>query len=529
MQRKNLIPILLCLISLVALSSCTDDAPMPDASPEGELHIEAILKGYSGADTRTVDVDYSTRFAKGDKMGILAIRNGQVMSEVCNIRATYSGDRWTADSKLRQYNGATFVAYYPYKSDLNTSLITCAEDLKAQLDIPEKGTYDAEEYKAHDWLIASEGTVSEGVLTFTFTHAYPMLEIILPRTVYYMTQKGNTSTLSNYYIRQAEYYYISDAQYKMCETSPNAYRCLVPPDEDVIVWGGYLDADKKEHDFGYTLKAHTLKAGECRSVVVDQQTVVYFNYSQGDYFLADGNLVEKDKGLTEEQQEQCIGVVFYTNSSSVSMGSAEKEALTEIGVAPHGYVVALRDAYDPTTGATIANKMWGPSIDIEDLDNINDIESYLTDYSGLDKTQAMAATSLGKDYTNYVTYGIDLFAQQVPAPSHTTGWFLPSAGQWIHMLSKLGGVSLSSSDFTVHSWSTKQVSCHYEYTGDEYTKLNNKFKDSGTYDAVEGAFWTSNELGISDAAYVYFSTSAFDIYECHKGDAWKKIRCFLAF
>ncbi len=531
MNYTHLFSPVLILISIFALSSCSDDLAHPEQTTDGTLSIDAVLMGYDDGESRTIDIDYTTSFTDGDDMGILAIRDGKVLSDVCNIRAFYNGSNWATDKPIPNYSGAKYIAYSPYKSDLQTDNITTVDDITAQLSVPEQGTYDKAEYLANDWLVAGKSSIKEDVLKFTFTHAFGMLEIILPRTVYKMSQKDGNSTLPDYYIANAESYYISDGGFKMCETSPNAYRCLVPPNQDIHVYGGYKSPDGKIHDFTYKLEANALQGGECRSVVVDEQKVVNFSYEQGDFFLADGSLVEKDAKLTDEQKEQCIGVVLYTNSSSVVMGESEKNALNDMGVGTHGYVVALRDVFDPTTGETLSGKMWGPLIDIEGLENGTGLEAYLTDYSGLDKTMEMVAASQAlEDYSKYAAYDVALFNQTVPAPSHTTGWFIPSIGQWIHMLQKFGNISLTAEDFNSHAWSDQALSFEYVFSKSSIlTKVNNKFDGSGTYDAISGSYWTSDEGEAAYAFYVNFSSYAFDIFETHKGSGSKKIRCFLAF
>jgi hypothetical protein len=512
------------------LSSCTDADDQPDLLSDGALRIEANLKGYSGG-SRTLDVDYTTSFSVGDDMGIFGIRNGQVMEGVCNVRAVYNGSHWTTEAPIKNYSDVQYFAYSPYKSDLQTADVMNIDDIIPQLSVPAQGTSDIDEYKANDWLVAGSGVVKEDVLKFTFTHAFSMLEIVLPRTTYKMTAKDGSGTLPNYYIPDAELTSFSEAGFQMCEASLNAYRCLVPDDTEVSVAGGYTAADGKIHKFSYTLPANTLKAGQCHSVVVDRQDEIDFSYENGDFFLSDGTLVSRTDGLTEEQRKQCLGVIFYINGQNVTMGSAEKEMLNEMGVGEHGYVVALRDVYNPSTGLAIGDKMWGPLIDVEGLENGEGMESYFADFSGLDKTQKMDAAALATgDYTKYVSYGISLFNQTLSTPSHTTGWFLPSIGQWIHMLEQLGEETISISDFSQHSWSTTGLSFEYKYKNLGQTVINNKLSAAGTtYDAISGNYWSSVEAEAAYALFVYFGYNAFDIYECHKGDSSKRIRCFFAF
>jgi hypothetical protein len=272
------------------------------------------------------------------------------------------------------------------------------------------------------------------------------------------------------------------------------------------------------------LAANALNAkGQCLRVNVDEETVINYQYEQGDFFLADGNLVPKDEGLTDEQKKQCIGIVVYLNSSRTTMGSTEKAVLTEKGANAHGYVVALKNAESQGLG-------WGDAKDLDGMTNSSSIASHLADISGLSNTQIMAA---GLPSPN-ITDAVGTYTQSVPPPSHTTGWYIPSVGQWHHVVEKLTGEKIEAEDFDI-SWWSDGLSGEYTFTGEGFPKINNKFNNVGSdyADAINtnDYYWTSTGFINMQFGAVAFSYGKYHIFERGRtsDNNWLKLRCFLAF
>jgi hypothetical protein len=532
---KSRILSLFLIFSLLLTAGCQSDMPSFEASSAlEELIVEATRQDFTGPFTRVLDTDYSTAFEAGDEIGILAFyADGSPISGVSNIKATYDGSKWALGTRLYKYAGATYMAYAPYQSTLSTASIRSISDLKAQFAVAKGGQNNLADYRAADLLVDSLGTVNDTKLTFSFSHAFSMVEIQLPRIVYTMKPASGSTVLPNYYLPMSKHYYISNAETdaikatELYEASPNCYRAIVMPGEEVHVWGGYFRQDGSARHFSYKLEGGQIEAGECRSVKIDPSlhVAIDFKYAQGDYYMADGTLMSKNESNVRDKLADCIGVIFYANSSSLVMGQGEKAWLNSLGIGEHGYVVALRNAYDEDAVA-ITGKQWGPLTDVPDIANESTIEAYLTDNSGYDHTLALAAVSKPGQLIDAVT----AYREAVPVPSVTTGWFLPTAGQWQDMIEKFASLKFGAEDFVEHDWSEGRS---YYYTSpDLVSAINKRFEKFGEeqYDLLQGNFWTSNELSASDAVYVKLNASQFDIFECHKGTATViYTRCFLAF
>lgn len=145
------------------------------------------------------------------------------------------------------------------------------------------------------------------------------------------------------------------------------------------------------------------------------------------------------------------------------MGEAEKEALRAKSVEPHGLVIATRTPrqvtdlfywymtpdYDSSRDESEIGlpKLWdnfeegeGKEHETYALVN-NDLEGYK--YNMAIRTERKADYEAG--YYGAIKAAAD-FEIEVPAPAASTGWYLPSAGQWFDVLRNLAGVELSDTE-----------------------------------------------------------------------------------
>ena len=228
--------------------------------------------------------------------------------------------------------------------------------------------------------------------------------------------------------------------------------------------------------------------------------------------MKDGSLIAKGTTLSAAQQANCIGIVFCTDASRI--GDGEKEKLAALGVtSPHGLVMALTNA----SGGC----KWGDYTKDENADgqsgepfveNITTLQKQYNHISGYAETHwignKIAAGESGYTADTYKAFDVALNygttttgTAQYAAPEKTTGWFLPSMGQWWDILVNLGGVDLSSYKTSTDS---------YEYIADA---ANITINNLNSYmQRVAGAasfetytyFWSSSEFSSDYACNVYF-------------------------
>lgn len=221
----------------------------------------------------------------------------------------------------------------------------------------------------------------------------------------------------------------------------------------------------------------------------------------GDYFYSDGTW--SDGGLRKIYADgsmhidyykpvplrgkTVVGIVFQTDKSRI--GKKEKEKLGGENKA-HGLVMAVKNA-------NAAEKViW--SNESRYLDLLNDCVSKSNNYSDISGYgNCESIRSLEGNFDKYpALQAVDGYNTTCPVPTTTTGWYLPSSGQWWDILQNLGGCPAmadkgqqTSSDSGDFRWLGQ---------GDVPAALNawmNKIAADSKNDFTTGdRFWSSSEL-----------------------------------
>jgi hypothetical protein len=543
----NALYIAVGITAAILFASCAEEEEFAAQEPR-ELSISAIMEGFnSDASTRIYNQEDNSYFTSGDSIGIIAIGNGgDVKSDVSNVKATYDGSKWTAASKIYLYANTTYVAYAPYNAALDMTKISSAADIAKQHNVGNDGQSTREEYLKADLLVASAGVLSNNNITFSFRHAFSLIEIVLPRKCYRLTSSGGGIRLPNYYVQAGSLYYLSGIN--MYSPTPGAYRCIVAPGSKVGISGGYTDTDDKIHDFNYYPYSGAIAAGCKYTAYIDrdneESSSSLFTYSQGDYFMNDGTIISKSKGLTSTQKKNCIGVIFYVNDPSSRFGDAEREALTAMGSTPHGYVMSLRDATLTVDDEEESSFAWHTNEvfdkDISEIADVKTLEECKNDVNGLSNTGYMMQYITEE---GVVTSALRRFREENPRPANTTEWFIPSTGQWFDLINKLSNTAISDSDYETAYDYAYRTRLTTSGSGSDYIyeKINNKMKDIGYdyFDRFEPdySYWTSNEVDGAHARQTTFEAAWKDgkvynsqiLFGYRSKQATARVRCILAF
>ena len=228
----------------------------------------------------------------------------------------------------------------------------------------------------------------------------------------------------------------------------------------------------------------------------------------------------------ELKPEPKLGDIYYSDgtwSSTLNYDSATPigviaylgtDEFTENGVTlrdnsttlqSHGLVLCLKNAASDVVWSTntTAQAYTGNDFVIS-----RDDLKRTTGVSGYNATKAMAtAESASLVYPaayqawNYTT---------LQAPAGTTGWFLPSAQQWVKMMTGLG--RLSEDDICYWSWLDGNLSVA--------TALENAFQKVKVgdydYDSMSGWYWSSSEYSTDEAVGLIFGNSGIIITDDNK-------------
>ena len=218
-----------------------------------------------------------------------------------------------------------------------------------------------------------------------------------------------------------------------------------------------------------------------------------------------------------------VGVIAYLGSDAFTENGTNVGGNTFAG---HGLVLCLKNAASNIKWSTeYVSKFPGQEVDdVDDLKRSENVSGY-TNTATLtvdDATEAKyPAAAAAKNYT--------------PAgPAGTTGWFLPSAQQWVRMMTGLGG--LSESDITWRSWFNNDHSAA--------TAWENAMAKAGTkgtaYESMTDDclwYWSSSEYSGSNAVYLDVDATAtggekgfyWDRDGKDGSDDWYRVRPVLAF
>lgn len=255
----------------------------------------------------------------------------------------------------------------------------------------------------------------------------------------------------------------------------------------------------------------------------------------GDFYMSDGTLVGKDETLTPMQKDACIGIVYSTDASRI--GEAAKKVLTDQGVTPHGLVMALTNASEGCRwGEYPKDENSGGGTGDPFKENTDQLQKQYSNIDGYGETRWIidtynSGTTLRDTYSAFYhasRYGTaDSNTDKYATPSNTTGWFIPSMGQWWDILSNLGGIDLSTyqnktDDSTyIPSAASTAVSNMNKYL----EKINGAMKFS-----TNTFFWSSSECSDYNACHVYFLGDGFlGLSTGSKNFSGDRVRCSFAF
>lgn len=242
----------------------------------------------------------------------------------------------------------------------------------------------------------------------------------------------------------------------------------------------------------------------------------------GDFYLSDGSLLDVSTDAATVASHDVIGIVYSTDTTR--MGAAEKQALIDKGIEPHGSVMATKHVGDITYSNMwfydAATQGWDrdereigipyayvvddyyASYELSDAD----IDGYL--YTKLIQEERAADYEAG-----YYPIFRDAvaFNETVPAPETSTGWYLPATGQWFDILRNLAGATLNT---TSSFFDGETGNFFWLGKGDVPELMNANFEkvaddDKTMFDPVTNQLWTSSQASSNQARVIIFDNASF--------------------
>lgn len=242
----------------------------------------------------------------------------------------------------------------------------------------------------------------------------------------------------------------------------------------------------------------------------------------GDFYLADGSLLDVSTDAATVASHDVIGIVYSTDTTR--MGAAEKQALIDKGIEPHGSVMATKHVGDITY-----SNMWFYDAATQGWDRdereIGIPYAYVVDdyYASYELSDAdiegylytkLIREKRADDFENgmYPIFRDAVaFNETVPAPGTSTGWYLPATGQWFDILRNLAGATLNT---TSSFFDGETGNFFWLGKGDVPELMNANFEkvaddDKTMFDPVTNQLWTSSQASSNQARVIIFDNASF--------------------
>jgi len=207
----------------------------------------------------------------------------------------------------------------------------------------------------------------------------------------------------------------------------------------------------------------------------------------GDYLFSDGTWGNLVDNLSSAKP---IAVIFSKTTSTIDKGHGWT----------HGYAMALKNAS--------ASSAWGPSGTNPTGTYRTTTAAYIADKDGYTHTAYINSSTYPAAYAAATSY-----KSTVASPSNTSGWYLPSSGQWYDICVNLG--KMSATGYTeatgYFAWAGQASSCASNINA-YLTPLT-----SGTYEtfpqnsSTNYVYWSSSEYSSATAHDASFLGSG-DMY-----------------
>lgn len=494
---------LACALILM-LAACTSDAldelPPAGTDPDARPLTITVSDGgmYATGQTRAQERGYSTVFTEGDCIGLYVVKDGTL--EVKNLCLTLQGGKWTLPagaSQLLYSPDKSYHAYYPYQndSDMNGKVSPGDEDFfKYVVDEwpvnPDQSTYA--QYTASD-LMTARGMYNNHTLSFAMEHRMSLLILQVPATKYNYTEKIDGREISKSYYRYTAV--ISENSY--WQENPCTARLLLNTTDPTHLNPGpykyYYNGTKETFNLKYSqLK---LQPGKYTVHTLDDSKVTeeFRSLKAGDYYIQDGSILPGDEVSNlsrDELRKSCLGVVFWVGEiegihwTQTGRKKGDRLLMRDHPECVHGMVVAMDDTssqemkWATGKGATEHIYEWAESFkDFTSGEQADWEEIQKSDIAfGYYSSRLMALYGSRNSDTTFPVYdAIATYATTHPAPTGSSGWFLPGRNE------------LATLCFGVPT-----------RFADDYTQLNmlkktiNPQIDKADGDKLTGEYWSSD-------------------------------------
>jgi hypothetical protein len=499
MKKNTFLWALLPMTAALVMTACSNDDNMTEASQQDAVktisYSVTVNDGVANVGTRAaVDSDNKTlKFASGDKLYI----SSDSRTDLKGTLTLKSGDEGKS-------SGATFEGELTYTGDAPASTLEIKATLVGTNNLGVQisdGKVTGMNYPTTAYCSTVNdavekysnltGTSTFGTKSFTLTQQTAFLNFVI--TFEDGTATGTSLTAV-----------VSNNESAICTAN------VTTTTEDAKVVAKFVLPVAS----GTTLTSATVKMGDKEALSISNATLTgkVYNVNReveptypiamsavtaayiGSVITSDGN-VYKNTTTATAAGKTSVAVIAYVGDA----GSVDESSSTYKGLA-----IAMKDA---NSGNACAYYTDNSGICVKQNSYIAAAITYKNGFactntlvnsngSGVSvycSGHTHAAATAAKNNTITTESGIT-----ASAPSGTSGWFLPSMGQWNLIVQ---GLATKKSGSTVSTALTTSSNSTYQASN-----LNSVITDAGGTGFQAGGYWSSTEYGTERAWYMYFGT-----------------------
>ena len=469
-----------------------------------------------------------TSFAAKDTVGIyVADANGLKYS---NVKLTLGSDgKWTSDSRVLLPENCKYYVYYPYSKSGLANTGKAATDAATFFASgiaswsPKADQSSSTNLYASDLQVAA-GTVSTtnaSTVNFSMSHQMGLAVINLGQKTHYDYRHLSTDANFKWVHASSTVTASSSISGNMPYKNGSNYMAVVRTSSPTVFKSVSTDADK--WSLSFQPSAGQIVTKTAISARADNNDA--YAMAVGDVYYSDGDMSHPSENLISGKTP--IGIVGYIDNNY----------WTEKGTKPgivggHALVMCLKKI--GSTGTTNHGTVyqWKTSNTDDGRTKVN--TSALIVGSSSQTYGSGYKESVALNNSAHPAAQAALAYTTLKAPATSTGWFLPTAGQYYAIMNAIGGYP--SSDWNINDFVsnmttvTNKVNTALSKVGENnYTEF---FQGNNTWE------WTSTEFSATYAISVDSGVDdgmgagsvRFDIYSFNIGKSYSyPVRPFLAF
>lgn len=523
-MKKNIFLFAVVLLTAFVGVSCSNEdilseVPTPNPSKEVAENIvtfTATLDAKGGSSMRAVSASGATTWVENEEILISYKNTSDISQEAkATVKSVDANGKATITASLvSPMDGSNVYFYYPYESWKMTSTIDFASGQDGTLSTLSQ-YFDRAMDDSYETFVPYTLSVSGGVATLPSG-----INMVNQNVIWKLSFTDGTDDITSS---------ITKLEIHASVGGITDYTITPSPSRPITDYFYVAMGDLLNDDIVITAYTSTGMYRRAKSNITLEMGKIYTTTGLamnkveiGKLFGTDGN-VYADADEVSAASTTAIGVVAYIGTNNYTENGKTISGSDFVG---HGLVLCLKNA---ASGACWSNVTNTSEFAGQEVDDAGDLKRS-TNVSGYTNTATLAAKTDAE--TKYpAAYQAKNYIGLIAPATGTTGWFLPSAQQWVKMIEGLGELADGAPNFN-ESWFDNSHSAVNKWEA-ALSKAG-----SGKYDSMTGflGYWSSSEFDNNNAVCLYIDATDTGVlngfnwgYDPKTADDFYRVRPVLAF